>query len=105
MNERVRSRPAQNRITTLTIRIERVAYGRRLTAPYSFAPIFAPGRLGLSGRFEDETHGGAMRRPTVLVVDDDAFSRAVVSRKVAKLADVVEVEDGLEAMAQMKTIV
>ena len=31
---------------------------------------------------------------TVLVVDDDAFSRAVVSRKVAKFSDVVEAEDG-----------
>ena len=44
-----------------------------------------------------------MRRPSVLVVDDDAFSRAVVSRKVAKLSDVVEAEDGLEALAHLQT--
>jgi diguanylate cyclase (GGDEF)-like protein len=46
-----------------------------------------------------------MRRPSVLVVDDDAFSRAVVSRKVAKLSDVVEAEDGLEALARMQSTV
>jgi len=46
-----------------------------------------------------------MRRPSVLVVDDDAFSRAVVSRKVAKLSDVVEAEDGLDALGHMKTTV
>ena len=48
--------------------------------------------------------GGAMRRPSVLVVDDDAFSRAVVSRKVAKFSDVVEAEDGLEALSRLQTI-
>ena len=46
-----------------------------------------------------------MRRPSVLVVDDDAISRAVVSRKVAKLADVVEAEDGLEALARLQSMV
>ena len=46
-----------------------------------------------------------MRRPSVLVVDDEAFSRAVVSRKVAKLSDVVEAEDGLEALSQLQTTV
>jgi diguanylate cyclase (GGDEF)-like protein len=46
-----------------------------------------------------------MRRPSVLVVDDDAFSRAVVSRKVAKLSDVVEAEDGLEALMHLKSTV
>ena len=43
-----------------------------------------------------------MRRPSVLVVDDDAFSRAVVTRRVAKLSDVVEAEDGLGALAHLK---
>jgi diguanylate cyclase (GGDEF)-like protein len=43
-----------------------------------------------------------MRRPSVLVVDDDAFSRAVVSRRVAKLSDVVEAEDGLDALAHLQ---
>ena len=42
-----------------------------------------------------------MRRPSVLVVDDDAFSRALVSRRVAKLSDVVEAEDGLDALAHL----
>ena len=46
-----------------------------------------------------------MRRPSVLVVDDDAFSRAVVSRKVAKFSDVVEAEDGLEALSRLQTMV
>jgi diguanylate cyclase (GGDEF)-like protein len=45
-----------------------------------------------------------MRRPSVLVVDDDAFSRAVVSRKVAKFSDVVEAEDGLEAFARLQSM-
>ena len=40
-----------------------------------------------------------------MVVDDDAISRAVVSRKVAKLADVVEAEDGLEALARLQSMV
>ena len=44
-----------------------------------------------------------MRRPSVLVVDDDAFSRAVVSKRVAKHSDVVEAEDGLDALAQLQT--
>ncbi len=44
-----------------------------------------------------------MRRPSVLIVDDDAFSRAVVSRRVAKLSDVVEAEDGVDALAHLKT--
>ena len=44
-----------------------------------------------------------MRRPSVLVVDDDAFSRAVVSRKVARLADVIEAEDGLDALARLQS--
>src|SRR5581483_5496665 len=46
--------------------------------------------------------GGAMRRPSVLVVDDDAFARAVVSRRVAEFADVVEAEDGVEALARLQ---
>jgi len=46
-----------------------------------------------------------MRSPSVLVVDDDAFSRAVVSRKVAKLADVVEAEDGFVALAHLQATV
>ena len=45
-----------------------------------------------------------MRRPSVLVVDDDAFSRAVVSRKVAKFSDVVEAEDGLEALKRLQSM-
>ena len=44
-----------------------------------------------------------MRRPKVLVVDDDAFSRAVVARKIAKLADVVEAEDGQNAISHLST--
>ena len=44
-----------------------------------------------------------MRRPSVLVVDDDAFSRAVVSKKFAKLSDVVEAEDGCDALAHLQT--
>jgi len=46
-----------------------------------------------------------MRRPSVLVVDDDAFSRAVVSKKVAKLADVVEAADGVTALSFLKSAV
>ncbi|HJU31635.1 MAG TPA: EAL domain-containing protein [Hyphomicrobiaceae bacterium] len=46
-----------------------------------------------------------MRKPSVLVVDDDAFSRAVVSKKVAKFSDVVEAEDGLEALDRLKSMV
>jgi diguanylate cyclase (GGDEF)-like protein len=44
-----------------------------------------------------------MRRPSVLVVDDDAASRAAVSRKVAQLADAVEVGDGLDALGLLKS--
>jgi diguanylate cyclase (GGDEF)-like protein len=44
-----------------------------------------------------------MRRPSVLIVDDDAFSRAVVSRKIAKLSDVVEAEDGFDGLAYLQT--
>lgn len=44
-----------------------------------------------------------MRRPKVLVVDDDAFSRAVVARKIAKLAEVVEAEDGQSAISHLST--
>jgi CheY-like chemotaxis protein len=43
-----------------------------------------------------------MRRPSVLVVDDDSFARAVVSRRVAMLSDVVEAEDGQDALAQLQ---
>jgi diguanylate cyclase (GGDEF)-like protein len=46
-----------------------------------------------------------MRRPSVLVVDDDAFSRAVVSRRVARISDVVEAEDGLEALSRLRSTV
>ncbi len=49
--------------------------------------------------------GGAMRRPSVLVVDEDAFARAVVSRRVAEFSDVVEAEDGIEALAHLQTAV
>ena len=45
-----------------------------------------------------KAHGEPMRRPSVLVVDDDAFSRAVVSKRIAKLSDVIEAEDGLDAL-------
>src|SRR6187551_2300370 len=51
----------------------------------------------------DLAYGEDMRRPSVLVVDDDAFSRAVVSRRVAKLSDVVEAEVGLDALAHLQT--
>jgi diguanylate cyclase (GGDEF)-like protein len=44
-----------------------------------------------------------MLRPKVLVVDDDAFSRTVVAKKIAKLADVVEAEDGQSAMSHLST--
>ncbi len=44
-----------------------------------------------------------MRRPKVLVVDDDAFSRTVVARKLSKLADVVEADDGQSAMSHLST--
>ncbi len=44
-----------------------------------------------------------MRRPKVLVVDDDAFSRSVVARKTAKLAEVVEAEDGQSAISHLST--
>lgn len=44
-----------------------------------------------------------MRRPSVLIVDDDAFSRAVVSKKLGILADVVEAADGGEAFAHLQT--
>jgi diguanylate cyclase (GGDEF)-like protein len=50
-----------------------------------------------------KAHGEPMRRPSVLVVDDDAFSRAVVSKRIAKLSDVVEAEDGLDALAHLQT--
>jgi diguanylate cyclase (GGDEF)-like protein len=44
-----------------------------------------------------------MRKPKVLVVDDDAFSRTVVAKKLAKLAEVVEAEDGQSAMSHLST--
>jgi diguanylate cyclase (GGDEF)-like protein len=44
-----------------------------------------------------------MRKPKVLVVDDDAFSRTVVAKKIAKLAEVVEAEDGRSAMSHLST--
>lgn len=44
-----------------------------------------------------------MRKPKVLVVDDDAFSRTVVAKKIAKLAEVVEAEDGQSAMSHLST--
>jgi diguanylate cyclase (GGDEF)-like protein len=46
-----------------------------------------------------------MRRPSVLIVDDDAFSRAVVSKRIAMLADVVDAEDGFDALAHMQSTV
>jgi diguanylate cyclase (GGDEF)-like protein len=45
-----------------------------------------------------------MRKPKVLVVDDDAFSRTVVAKKLAKLADVMEADDGRTAMAHLSTL-
>ena len=48
---------------------------------------------------------GIMRRPSVLIVDDDAFSRAVVSKRIAMLADVVDAEDGYDALAHMQSTV
>src|SRR5262245_59360542 len=57
----------------------------------------------LGAALEDKPHGEVMRRPSVLVVDDDAFSRAIVSRRISKLSDVVEAEDGLGALAQLQT--
>jgi diguanylate cyclase (GGDEF)-like protein len=44
-----------------------------------------------------------MRKPKVLVVDDDAFSRTVVAKKISKLADVAEAEDGHIAMTHLLT--
>jgi len=44
-----------------------------------------------------------MRRPSVLVADDDAFSRAVVAKKLVGLADVVEAADGAEAFAYLQS--
>ena len=44
-----------------------------------------------------------MRKPKVLVVDDDAFSRTVVAKKIGKLAEVVEAEDGRSAMSHLST--
>jgi diguanylate cyclase (GGDEF)-like protein len=45
-----------------------------------------------------------MRRPTVLVVDDDAFSRTVVSKKLKALANVIEAEDGHDALCRMQGV-
>jgi len=42
-----------------------------------------------------------MNRPTVLVVDDDAFSRTVVSKKLKAHASVVEAEDGHDALMKL----
>src|SRR5262249_44261188 len=47
--------------------------------------------------------GGIMRRPSVLIVDDDAFSRSVVAKKVAMLADVVDAEDGFDGLAHLQS--
>lgn len=44
-----------------------------------------------------------MRRPSVLVVDDDALSRTIVAKKLARFADVVEADNGLDALALLKT--
>lgn len=44
-----------------------------------------------------------MRRPSVLIADDDAFSRAVVSKKLAGHANVVEAADGAEAFARLQS--
>jgi len=45
-----------------------------------------------------------MKRPSVLVADDDAFSRAVVAKKLVGLADVVEAADGAEAFAYLQSM-
>ncbi len=45
-----------------------------------------------------------MRRPTVLVVDDDPFSRTVVARKLKALANVIEAEDGHDALCRMQGV-
>lgn len=42
-----------------------------------------------------------MNRPTVLVVDDDAFSRTVVSKKLKAHAHVLEAEDGHDALDKL----
>jgi diguanylate cyclase (GGDEF)-like protein len=44
-----------------------------------------------------------MQKPTVLVVDGDAFSRAAVTKKIAHLAEAIESADGLDALARLKT--
>jgi diguanylate cyclase (GGDEF)-like protein len=44
-----------------------------------------------------------MRRPSVLIVDDDEFSRSIVSRKIAKLSDVVEAGDGFDGLAHLQS--
>ncbi|MDX2201628.1 MAG: EAL domain-containing protein [Hyphomicrobiaceae bacterium] len=45
-----------------------------------------------------------MRRPTVLVVDDDAFSRTIVSKKLKALAAVIEAEDGHDALSKVQGV-
>src|SRR5436190_11026 len=47
--------------------------------------------------------GEAMRKPTVIVVDGDAAARTFVSRRIAKLSNVLEVDDGLAALALLQT--
>lgn len=45
-----------------------------------------------------------MSRPTVLVVDDDAFSRTVVSKKLKAHARVLEAEDGQDALNKLQGV-
>lgn len=45
-----------------------------------------------------------VRTPTVIVVDDDELSRAVVARKLKSLATVIEAADGVEALSKMSCV-
>ena len=43
-----------------------------------------------------------MRRLSVLVVDDDELSRAVVAKKITKVSDVVAAADGLDGLSHLQ---
>jgi diguanylate cyclase (GGDEF)-like protein len=105
-------RTLQNRTAALpAIRLNQAEENVRAAEPGYYQLFYrSPPKLerGLCRIFGAGTHavlGGVMRRPSVLVVDDDAFSRAVVSRRVAKFSDVVEAEDGIEALARLQKAV